>query len=359
MNTSVDRISLDEFLAVAKQQKWKITLGLVAGAIVSLAIALLAPRYYVATTTVLPPLQQSGAANAISQLGALASVTGVQVKQPDELYVALLKSKTVQDRIIQKLDLKKIYNTSSPEEARATLTAFTSAGVDKKTGLISISVDDKTSSGAAKIANEYFEQLIVLTNGLAITEARQRRLFYAAQVEKAKADLLGAELAYREAQGRSGVLPTESMLESSIRSISRLREQIITKQVQLASLEKFQAPGNPEVQKVQSELTALRNLLSSIESGHGDEAVDARGMSSVALFRSIKTHSATLEAVTRQLELAKIEEGREGPMIQQIDIATPPERPEKPRRFLILVVGMIVTVAFLLLYTASKTFSRR
>jgi uncharacterized protein involved in exopolysaccharide biosynthesis len=347
-----EAVSLLDVVLLIGTQKW-LFLGItIVGTAGFLALALLMPRYYVASTLVLTPQQpQSGASMLLAQLGPLANMAGVAGgKAPDEMYVALLKVKKVKSAIVEKHRLVERYQATSPLVAEEILSSRSSFGSDKKTGLISISVDDESPSEAASIANAYVEELRKLLSDLAVTEAQQRRVFLDKQVSQRMEEVLAAERKFRQDLSTSGMSLTDVVADSTLKAGIELRAQIAALEVKLQTLRQFATSQNPDVQRVLAELGALRQQLSKVESGgkKPENEGDGAGPSNLAAassYRDYKVKQAALDALVQQLELTKIDVAKEGPLLQQVDVAQPPERATKPSRLLIVVVGFMASFA--------------
>ena len=178
----VDAIAVLQVLANHKMRIVKITLAAV---LLALIVALLLPKMYTATTTVLPPEQnQSSAIAMLGQLGAIAGLGSADLglKKPDDLFVAMLQSRTIADRLIDRFDLRQVYSVRDYQAARKTLEGRSKI-VAGEEGLISISASDGDPKRAAEIANAYVNLLHELNGNLAITEAGQRRVFYQQQLD--------------------------------------------------------------------------------------------------------------------------------------------------------------------------------
>jgi tyrosine-protein kinase Etk/Wzc len=206
-----DEISLFD-LAITLAKHKKIILGApVVAAIIAAIFSLLSPNIYTADTLVLPPQQQSSASAMLSQLGALSGLAGGAIgsaggiKNPNDTYIAMLKSRTLQDNMIKRFKLQAVYKTKTPDKTREALKGATTVKVGKD-GLITISVDDKNPQRAALLANGYVDQLQLMTQVFAVTEASQRRLFYEKQLQQAKQSLGDAEIAMKQLQEKTGLL---------------------------------------------------------------------------------------------------------------------------------------------------------
>lgn len=340
-----DEISLLEIATAIGEEK-KTILGFTgAGAVIGLAIALLTTPIFTAKTVILPPQQQASAASAmLSQLGGLASLAGgaAGIKSPDEQYVAFLKSARLQNELIAQYKLKERYEEDTLEDTRVVLAKKITVATDKKTGLITISVDDTDPKFAALLANAHVPALSRMMGSLALSEAQQRRVFFEKQLEKTQSDLDSAEISFRQDQQRSGIVATEALAETSVKAGAALRAQIAQKEVQLQALRSFATDQNPDLQRAASELGALRGQLRQLEQGGGSVGSNpTAGMQAVRSYRDVKVLQAKLEVMVKQYEMARLDEAREGPLLQVVDPATAPERKRKPQRGMIVLLGLM------------------
>jgi tyrosine-protein kinase Etk/Wzc len=337
-----DEISLLE-LATALGEEKKLILGLTA-TVTALAVmvSLLMTPIFTAKTVIMPPQQQqSSAASALASLGALAGIAGgaAGIKSPDEMYIAFTQSVGFQNEIIKRFDLLTRFETKTLTDTRLHLLSVVKVSSDKKSGLITIEVDDKDPEFAANLANAYVEELGHLLDRLAVTDAQQRRLFFQGQIEKVKVSLAKAEASFLEAKERSGMKVTAVIAESGVRATAELRGQIAAREVQLRALSQFATPMNPDVQKISSELSALRAQLDGLEKGSGKSAPTGVQEQAISAYRDIKVQEAVLEVLIKQFELARVDESKEGPLIQVVDKATAPEKKTKPKRAVIVLVS--------------------
>lgn len=341
--------TLLDLLAYLGEEK-KALLGItVAGTAVALAFALLSPRYFVARAVVLPPQQQQSATSgALAQLGALAGVVNLPggSKSPDEMYVALLKTRRLQDVLIKKFDLQHRYERETLESTRAELAGRVAILADKKSGLISIEATDLDAPFAARLANEHIDELRRLLSTLAVTDAQQRRLFFEQQVSKTQRALSDADQAFRLAQAQGGLVVSQALAEGGVKEGAKVRAQIAALEVQLDALGRFATAENPETRRLSAELSALRRQLSLLESGSPGASPTASGQAAVQAYRNLKTQEAMLDVLIKQYEMAKVDEARDGPLLQVIDQATPPERPAKPKRVSVVLTGFLTSLLF-------------
>ena len=337
-------ISLLDLLTVLGEQK-KFILGIslffaVIGAFVSF---LLTPTY-TAKTLFMPPQQQSSSASSLlSSLGGLAAFAGgaASIKSPDDMYIALIKSESALNHLIQDFDLQKRYESKTLTDTRKALLNHVRVVSDKKSGLLSVEVDDFEPTFAAKLANSFVTELTSLTDRLAVTDAQQRRVFFENQIAKTQDKLTKDEARFREAQGRSGFQMPSINADTNLKNITELHGQIATREIQLQAIDRFATSKNPEVQKLTSELSAMRMTLQRLEQGSGFSTLGPIQQDAMSAYREMKTSESMLEAFVKQLELARVDESKEGPLVQVIDVATPPELRTSPKRTFIVLISLL------------------
>ncbi len=338
-----DEISLiDLAIALGEEKKTLFAIPAITTTL-AIVVSLLMTPIFTAKTVMMPPQQQqSGAASALASLGGLAGLAGAAagIKSPDEMYIAFMQSEGLQKAVIEKLQLKERYETKTLFETRETLKQNVKIAADKKAGLISIEASDRDPEFAAKLANIHVEELRNLMGRLAVTDAQQRRVFYEQAISKTQAELAEAEANFRAAKEKSGLQVTAVIAESGVRASAELRGQIAAKEVQMQAMSRFATSQNPDVQRLGSELAALRSQLGKIEQGSGaDDKTSPIQQLAVKAFRDIKAREAMMGVLVAQYESARVDEAKEGPLIQQVDVAIAPERKSKPKRAIIVLVA--------------------
>ena len=343
-------VGLTDMLTWLGEGKWLVaTVTLVATA-VALGVALLLPPVYTARATLLAPQsqQQSTSGAALAALGALGGLAGgLTPKTPDELYVALLKSDSVDRALAQRFDLLTRYDVRTYEALRKTLPKYIRVSSEKKSGLITVEVDDESPKFAADLANAHREEVTKVLGRLAVSEAQLRRVFFESQLSETKENLIKAEQALQQVQEKSGVIVLDKQAEALIGGAARLRAQIVATEVQLKVLRTAATDRNPDVIRLNSELRALRAELARMESSQEaitGSTVDlpvgkipAAAIGYVRARRELKLQETLLESMVRQYEIAKLDEAKEGPGLQTVDLALPPDYKSKPSRALIVL----------------------
>lgn len=341
-----DEINLLDLLIALGEEKLTLLMTPLLTSLAAVAVVLWMAPTFTAKTVMMPPQQsQSAASSALASLGALAGLAGgaAGIKTPDEMYIAFMQSDSLQNSIIQKLKLQERYEAKTLMDTRASLKASVKVVSDKKSGLLTIEADDKDPVFAAQLANLYVDELRTLLSKLAVTEAQQRRVFYDQEIKKVQQELNNSEAIFRNAKQKSGMQVTAVLAESGVRASAELRAQIASREVQLQALGRFATPQNPDMQKISSELSAMRAQLQKLEQGEGQGSSKSNPTQQIAIqsYRDIKVQEAKLDILIRQYELARIDEAKEGPLIQQVDVALPPERKSKPKRMLIVLMAAL------------------
>jgi uncharacterized protein involved in exopolysaccharide biosynthesis len=350
--TMADTVSLLDIAIVLAKHK-RLVLGLpFAAAVVAAMIVMIVPNTYTATAKILPPQQsQSNAAALLGHLGVLGAGAGsaLGLKNPNDVFVAMLKSRTVADRLIEKFDLKRVYDLDLMVDTRKRLelnTAITSG----KDGVIKIEVDDHDPARAAALANAYVDELERITLRLAVTEAGQRRVFFEKHLQQARHDLTGAEIELRKFQEATGLIDPAGQASLTVSAAAALRAQITAKEVQLGTLRAFATEQNADLVRAEQELASLRMQLAKMQRAAGSERGDvlvsigkAPGVSIeyVKKYRDVKYFETLYELLAKQYELARIDEAKNATVIQVLDEAVPPERKSRPKRRLITLLSLI------------------
>ena len=364
-------VSLTEVLTWLGESKRPIAIVTAAVALAALVVALLLPPIYTARASVLAPgsQQQSGSAAALAALGSLGGLGGIgglSAKTPDDLYVALLKSDSVLRGLDARFDLKKHYDVETHEALRRIVPGYIRVNADKKSGVISVEVDDKDKNFAADVANAHEAEVTKLLGRLAVSEAQLRRVFFEKQLQDTKENLVKAEQALRGVQEKSGVIVLDKQAEALITNAALLRAQIAEREVQLKVLRTSSTEQNPAVIRLNSELNGLRTELARMESAQGGSpgsAVDMpvgklpeAAIDYVRARRELKLQETLLESMVRQYEIAKLDEAKEGPTLQQVDIAQPPDHKAKPSRALIVIVSTLVALLAMSAWTVARRY---
>lgn len=347
---------LDLLIVLAKNKKQIVGTALVV-AMLTAGISLILPNIYVANTKILPPQQaQSSATAMLGQLGALGGLAGssLGIKNPSDTYLGMLGSRTIGDRLISRFNLDKVYKTKLHSDTLKALSGATNFASGKD-GLIGIEVEDKDPKLAAALANAYVEELQKLMLTMAVTDAAQRRAFFERQLLQAKQNLADSEVELKKVQEKTGLIRLDGQAEMIIGAAANLKAQIAAKEVELSAMRSFATANNPDFIRIEQELNGLRAQLAKAETGipggRGDISVSTSrvpeaGLEYVRKMRDVKYNETIFELLAKQFEIAKLDEAKDGALIQVLDKAVEPDRKSKPKRA-VMVLLATVTASFL------------
>ena len=343
-----DEISLLDLLQVIVDNLRLLVLGPLAVGILALGISFLIPPTYTAKTQFLPPQQQQSSASALLQsLGAMGGLAGAAaggIKNPADQYIGFLKSTSIQDSLVQRFKLQERYDNKFKVDTRKTLENNTKIAAGKD-GIISLEFDDHDPKFAADVANGYVEELRKLMGRLALTEAQLRRTFFEGKLKEAKEGLAQADQELRATGINASTL--KSSPTAAVEVVARVRAGIVAQEVKIAAMRGYLTESAPEVKQAMVELAALRAQLTSAEKAEPQ----AEGQSNyVERYRNFKYHETLFELFAKQYELARVDEGREGAVVQVVDAAQPPERKAKPKKAMVAVIATLAAGFALLLF---------
>jgi tyrosine-protein kinase Etk/Wzc len=364
--------TLDVLLVLSSRKRMIVSVT-IAAAVLAAIVSLLLPKTYTATTTILPPEQSQSAVSALfGQIGLLSGLSSSDFtgKDSSDLFVAMLKSRTIQDALVNRFDLRREYWVKDYQDARKKLNSRSDIVSNPDSSLISISVSDHDPRRAAAMANAYVEQLRSLNQNLAVSEASQRRLFYEQKLDAERESLSEAELALKQAEERTGLLQPDAQGRAIIDAVAHARAQVGIKEVQVEAMRSYATPNNPDLQRAERELAGLRAQLASLERssgqlGNGNLEIPTRRLPAVELdyirrARDMKYHEALYEFLTKQLEAARIDEAKEAIVVQVVDKAVVPEKKSGPHRLLItLITALLVFCGCCLWVLMAEALARK
>jgi tyrosine-protein kinase Etk/Wzc len=372
-----EEISLLDLLIVLAERKRLIVRITAVFAVLAIILSLILPARYTAMITLLPPQEGSSMAGMLASqlgnLGGMAALAGgsLGIKNPNDRYVAMLQSRTVEDAMVQRFGLMREYHAKLLSDARKDFENHTTVDGSGKDGLIHISVEDHNARRASELANGYVDQFRDLSQHLAITEASQRRLFFQQELEQSKNNLANAEEALAQTEQKTGVIQPDSQARALIESAASLRAEITAREVQIQGMQTYATGENSQLIQAQQELAGLRAQLAKLggsEDTSGNEfmipkgLVPKAGMEYVRKLRDVKYYETIFEILARQFEVAKLDEAKEGALIQVVDPAIPPDRRSFPKRSLIVIgatlAGFVLSV-FLVLFKAGIQHLKR
>jgi uncharacterized protein involved in exopolysaccharide biosynthesis len=360
-----------------------------AGSLLFTVVALLIPSSYTATAELMPPDSESSAGLAmISALakggGGLGALGGdlLGLKSSGSLFVGMLRSESAQIRLVEQFDLKKVYGAKLIHDARADLDQRTLISEDRKSGIITISVTDRSPERAAALANAYIDRLNSLVNDLSTSSARRERVFLEGRLKVARQDLDQASSQLAEFSSQNSTLDIQQMGKAMLDAAGSVAGQLIAAESELQGLRQMYTDNNPRVQSLGGRVLELRRQLARLQGRRADvageppaslpsaslHAADAKempypnirslpllGVKYAEYDREAKIQETVYELLTEQYELAKMQEAKETPSVKVLDRARIPERKTSPPRTLIVLLGTFFTVSWSMVWLAARS----
>lgn len=367
--TEDQEINLLELMQVLVKRKKLIVRACCATAAVSVVFALLLPNIYSATAKVLPPQKDAGGSLSalLGQAGGLAGIASSLggLGGGSDLYIGILKSRSVADAVIQRLDLMKVYEKKTLDETRRVLDKTVKAQAGKD-GIISITAEDENPKRAAQLANAFVDELGKTTVRLNLTKAGTERVFLEKRLEVVKRDLKAAEEDIKGFALKNKIVQADAQTKAAIEGIARIKADLASKEVQLAVLTSKQTEESPEVQAVQAGISRLRGQLSRLagKNGYGEGipsvgSVPTIGLEYLRKMRELKTQEAVFEQLMKQYEIAKLNEAKDSSSLQVLDEAVVPLKKSKPLRAIIVLSSTIAALFFSAIYAFIMEFFAR
>ncbi len=373
-----DEINLmDIMLVIAKYNRF-IMAFTAASIVLALIYVMLQPFSYTARTVILPPQSKgdSSMGALLGNLGGLNAMPGagaLGLKNPSDMYLGMLKSRTVADRVIARLDLQQHYKTKTMTKTREVM-KYASNITAGKDGFITVEYTHRDPVMAAKIANTYIKELDGLNSTLAVTEAAKRRLFYEKQIKETSVSLSQAEAAMKQTQkktgwyefggfdvamagggaGAGGATSGGARVNASVlMKVEEMRAQITLKELDLASKRAYMTEQNPEYVRSLATLAALKTNLTKLEGSTNPSGADVKvpvsqlsdtGFAYIHQLRDLKYKQSLMELYSKQFEMAKMDEAKESPLVQVVDKALPPEERSSPKRAQMMVIATLLAL---------------
>ena len=353
------------------------------GFVVVTIAAFLIPKRYESTTRLMPPDQHSGSGLAIlaglvgrgssSSAGSLGGLPLGNIasdllgaKTSGALFVDILRGRTIQDRVIERFDLRKVYWDRYWEDARKDLTKRTEITEDRKSGVLTITVTDRDPRRAQKIAEAYVEELDRLVAEVSTSSARRERIFIEQRLMDVKHDLDSASEQFSEYASKNTIVDVSSQTKAMVETAATLQAELIVAQSELEGLEQIYTSNNVRVRSLRARIAELKNQLGKI-AGSSTPASAKQANSKpdsnsdqlyppirqlpllsvrwLDLFRESKIQETVYELLTQQHEVAKIEEAKEIPVVKVLDAANVPERKSFPPLLITMILGTMLALA--------------
>lgn len=351
-----DIINLYDYWNVLVKYKKMILLAGAGAFVISIVISLLLPKTYVSNASILPPQQESPLNAALNGAipGSLSGLAGSLIGSgatTTDLWIGVLNSRTVKDDIIIKFKLQDVYGKNTLEETRKALANRVS--IDKSDeDIVSVSVEDKDPQRAADIANAFIEDLDRINKSTVMTSGQRMRIFVEKRLVEAREALSRVEEDLKRFQeSNKAILPAEQT-KAIIEAVGALKGQQMAKEVELETLLSYAAPSHPLVGLLKTEIEGLQVKLKELEAGKAagrdifiaTDRIPKLSFQYLKLVRDAKIQETLFEFLTQQYEMARIQEAKDSPTIQVLDVATPPDKKAKPKRSVIVIFSTFAAV---------------
>jgi tyrosine-protein kinase Etk/Wzc len=342
-------INLLELLQVLVKRKMLIIKICSVAMLISVGYSLTLPNIYTATAKMLPPQKESGGGLSalLGQGGGLAALASGGLGGGSDLYLGILKSRSVGDAVIKRLDLAEVYQTKTMEATRATLDEAVKVQAGKD-GIISITVEDKDPKRSALLANTIVEELGKTTIRLNLSKAGTERLFLEKRLDLVKKDLKAAEDDLKMFAQHNKIVQVDAQAKASIEGIARMKAELASREVQLSVLRSNQTEQSPEVKAIQTGVNRLKGEIGRLAGSSGDAegipsvgSVPGVGLEYSRKMRELKTQEAIFEQLTKQYEMAKLSEAKDSSAFQVLDEAVVPLNKSKPSRVLTVILATV------------------
>jgi uncharacterized protein involved in exopolysaccharide biosynthesis len=340
-----------------------------AGLLIGTLVAFVLPKRYTATTQLMPPDSQSS--SGMAMLASLTARTGnnlsgvagdlLGVKSSGALFTGVLRSRTVEDRLVERFQLKKLYAKRLDEDACKKLAGNTSISEDRKSGIITITVTDGDPKRAAALAQAYVEELDRLVAHVSTSSARREREFLEERLKAVKLDLDQASQEFSQFSSKNMAIDINEQGKAMVEAAALLQGQLIAAESELKGLQQIYTPNNVRVRSVQARVEELRRQLQKMGGTTEPQAGDSKGSSDTMypsirklpilgvkyadLYRHTKIQEVVYETLTQQYELAKVQEAKETPSVKVLDVARIPEKKSFPPRLLIMFIGTFLALS--------------
>lgn len=342
--------------------------ALLAGLTLGCLFAFLIPSRYESTVKLMPPDSQSTtgmamlAALASKGNGGLGGVAGdlLGMKSSGALFVGVLSSRTVQDRLIDKFQLKRVYAVKLEEDARKKLYERTGLSEDRKSGIIDITVTDRDPKRATAIAGSYVTELNQLVAELSTSAAHRERVFLEERLHTVKQDLDDASQKFSQFASKNTTIDIKEQGRAMVEAAATLQGQMIAAQSELKGLEQIYTSNNVRVRTVEARIAELHRQLEKLGGTEAGATSDTTispdtqypsirqlpilGVTWADLYRRTRIQETVYETLTQQYELAKVQEAKETPSVKVLDAASVPERKSFPPRVLIICLAGIFSL---------------
>ncbi len=352
------------------RERRRVLVPAIIASVLSLVLALLWPPTYESSARLIPSEPSTLSSLSLTKLNAIAGVAlgsaGIEsmgLRTPAARFVAVLKSRTLANRLVDRFGLMKLYGARTKELAVEALAQRTDVVEDRKSGIISLAVRDRDPKRAAQIAAGYIEELDRLNDQLNTGAAHQERLFLGARLAEAQKDLTESSKRLAEFSSKNVVVAVEQQAKAMTEGIGELQGQLIAAEANLHGLREVYTDNNVKVKQAQAQVSELRRQLLAIRGPEDDSqagtgikvntgdyifpsmrSLPRLGVTYAEILRANKVQAAVFEVLSQEFERAKLEEVKELPTVKVLDQPNVPELRISPKRKLIVLAGALVGI---------------
>ncbi|KPL16655.1 MAG: hypothetical protein AMJ92_12615 [candidate division Zixibacteria bacterium SM23_81] len=368
-----------DYLAVLVKWRKLIVFNFVAVCLIAVGLSLVLPKWYKAKATILPP-EESSSSSAIASLLTDLPLGGLTIPgamTSTNLFVAILGSRTVAEGVIEKLNLMEVYKSKSLEGAVETLQKHSTFGITKE-GVLTIEVEERDPQLAAKVANTFVVELDRVNQETNVSQAKGKRLFIEGRLKESQLELEKAEEELKLFQEKNKAISLPDQISAAIERAAELKAEQVSLEIQLGVLLKTASRSHPQVELLGSQISEIQKQLEKIEFGDASNLssqepgsseptefhvpfskVPAVGLELARLTRNLKIQEVVYRLLTQQYEQAKIEEAKDTPTVQILDVALPPIRKSKPNRKMFVIFLGFLSLFLSTVYAFSAEYFQR
>jgi capsule polysaccharide export protein KpsE/RkpR len=337
------------------------------GLVASTLIAFLIPKRYQSTARLMPPDTQSS--SGLAMMAALSARTGglgtfasdlLGLRSSSALFVGILRSRTVEDRLIEKFHLRKVYWARRIEDARKELESNTDISEDRKSGIVTVTVTEKNPQRAAAMAQAYVNELDRLVAEVTTSSARRERIFLEERLKSVKQELDQAAQEFSQFASKNTAIDIKEQGRAMVEAAATLQGQLIAAESELSGLQQIYTDNNVRVRALRARIGELKRQLEKLggqEAGSSSASTENSlypsirklpllGVTYSDLFRRTKIAEVVYELLTQQYELAKVQEAKEIPTVKVLDAPVVPEKKSFPPRLILMCLGTMLSLAF-------------
>jgi capsule polysaccharide export protein KpsE/RkpR len=347
---------------------------------VSLGISFAIPKQYKSSTSIMPPEQQGSGAMLLAALsshaeglGALGGLAGglLGAHTSTELFIDLLHSGSVSGHLIDQFNLQKAYGTKYRIDTAKRLARRTKITEDKKSGVITIEVEDTDRVRARDLAQGYLDELNNLVLRTNTSSAHRERVFVEHRLHTVQADLEKAQLELSEFSSKNSTIDIKEQTRAMVDAGARVQAELMIEQSGLESLRQIYGDGNVRVREAEARIASLKGELARMTGSSAPLAVGVQDVTEIDtgdsdkkgelypplrqlprlavpyadLYRNVRVQETLYELLTQQYEMARIEEAKDIPAVSVIDAPGIAEKKSFPPRLLLSLLLTFLSFA--------------